>query len=108
MKQQQNQNTKQRHKDTGKTTNTDTKQRPMITHNKHQDECVHETKVSHSSETKVSEMRFSCSSESKLSMRGCFSIFVGNIPPPASKRWLHRVFEPFGSIVDNFLSKKDR
>ena len=77
-------------------------------HCSHQDEGVHETKVSRSSESNVSETRLLWSSESKLSVECCFSIFVGNIPPFASKRWLQRVFEPFGSIVDIFLSRTDR
>ena len=75
-------------------------------HGSLEDEGGNETKVSRSSETKVSETRFSCSSESKLSVGGCFYIFVGNIPPSSSKRGLHRMFEPFGSIVDIFLSRK--
>ena len=96
--------------------------REVGAHDSHHGGCAHVMRVLHSSETKVFETRVSCSDETKISkgsvirllgdeegsvghvssVGGCFSIFVGKIPPSVSKRWLYRVFEPFGSIVDIF------
>ncbi|XVF38859.1 hypothetical protein REPUB_Repub20aG0138400 [Reevesia pubescens] len=35
-----------------------------------------------------------------------FTVFVNNVPPKVHWRWLRRVFQRFGNVVDVFIPKK--